>query len=254
MTMNNAITQIFAVAALLSFNAISRAAEVTDWTLLATADDSSGAFVRDIEINTTVENPFSSTLSGQFGTDHFARSELDFSWLQNAGTFLHDFSNSVPSADRAASHAGILSLETNTDLLLDVSGSFNYSSSAGEEARFSFSFDVENQMTGIALFDVSEVGGDAQFGEPPSGSFSFEENNILLSAGTYEIGHSVRNFDPVFPDALPNTMDGFLAFNFRPVPEPHTALLLLFATAAAIHRRPQRKFTGDQRAPSTRTP
>jgi len=253
--MRKTIKTLFAAAALLSFNAGNQAAEITDWGFVVSANDRSGpGLVRDLVQNFTVENPYQDILTGQLSDEHFATSDLNIAWLNNVGFFMHQFSNSVPSFDRTSQHAALLTLQTDIDLLLDVSGTFNYASSSGEEARFSFSFDVENQVTGIELFDVFEVGGDAQFGEPPSGSFSFEENNILLSAGTYEIGNSVRNFDPVFPDALPNTTDGFLAFNFRPVPEPHTALLLLFGTAATIHRRPRRKLSCDRRAPSSPTP
>jgi len=213
-------------------------AQITDWEFSFTVvDRSNGGFVRDIRSSSEVQNPFTDTFNVSLSPAHTATSNFDISWTDNTGTFLLDFVNSVPLGDRTAGGGGDLTFETTQDLLLDVAGGISYHSAAGEEANFRFEFAVIRLIDNTLVYNAFHVGGDGFLFQPASGSFAFDEDSLLLPGGSaYEIRFSTSNMASNFPNGTPNTTDGFFEFNYRPVPEPHTACLLLIPAAIATVR------------------
>ncbi len=213
---------------------------MTDWQLSSSVVDSSnGGFVRDIRSNMTVQNPFTESFDVSLSPVHSALSNFDISWNTDAGIFLLDFLNSVPLEDRLAALNGDLTFETEQDLLLDVAGGISYQSAAGEEANFRLEFAVIRLIDNTLVYNAFHVGGDGFLFQPPSGSFAFDEDNLLLPGGSaYEVRFSTSNMASNFPNGTPNTTDGFFEFSYRPVPEPHpVGILLVPAATAAIRRR-----------------
>lgn len=240
---------IYAVSAFAGFT-------VDSLSLRNTIRDSSGpSSIQETDRITDIVNPLQRSSAAQLG-NNIASSSYDFSWIEDIGigdfntTFSHAMRNSL--GIRTVTNVRFF-IETDIDLMVSLAGSLDYSHTPGDETQFLFGASVRDIDSSNLLYSVGIEGGNADF-LPASGILSFADTVFIPAGRTYQLlavldADDLAETNPGIYDA-----NGFVNISIRPVPEPHTALLLLFGTAAAVYRRPRRALACDQRAPSLPTP
>ena len=214
-----------------------------------------GESLTDAETIDQISNPLLNTTMGQIG-DNVASSSYDFSWVEEIGigdfntTFTHTMRNS-PSI-RTVTNVTFF-IENDVDLMVSLTGSVDYSHTSGDETQFLFGASIRDLDTSVLLFSEGMEGGNADL-LPASGTLSFDGSVVLPAGGRYRFLAVLDADDLAEPNPSIYDANGFANISIRPVPEPHTALLLLFGTAAAVYRRPRRALACDQRAPSPPNP
>ncbi len=137
------------------------------------------------------------------------------------------------------------------DILVQYDGRFDFDLPADSmTAVLDFAvFESDDNTVILASEDRSH---NTIFGIGPR-TFEISGEFILPAGNTWLMGYLFRITSRSSSAPFTGTGGGYLDVRF--IPEPHTALLLLFGTAAANHRRPWRgAIACDQRAPFPPTP
>jgi hypothetical protein len=219
--------------------------QLLTWRLTTGVVDSSGSStVVDGHSFESVQNPFQGpgAVSDTSVGPNTARSEYDFSWVLNTGSFHIDIDHHVETTDVDTTSSGHFLIQPDVDLRLTIDASLDYTSVPGDLADFILRMFVRDEATEITLFNEAEEGGSLWF-HPASGTLDFDGEVILPATGTtYRIDY--RAWASTLAEDNPSgplTSSGYVHFDLAPVPEPATALLCLVAGAPlALKRRHSR--------------
>lgn len=187
---------------------------------------------------TDVSNPLIATTRTQlFQT--VVQADYDFAWSPGHadGEFLTTFSHAIRPPGLQGISSSRIRYSSNEDVRVTMTSELGYSHTPGNLSRIGLYATIYDSQSSNVITNGQDLGGEG-YQRPSNGTLSLFIDTVIPAGTPFEIRYSLNTTtNAVLPGSGVADANGQFRISIKAIPEPETALLLLFATSALVIRR-----------------